>query len=200
MAGEKKHNKNIMLAGVSGAVALAMVAMTYASIPLIFESKDTAQNVGQSGTIIDRNINVAFDANVNSRLNWSFKPVQRKITLKIGESGQVFYRAKNLSDRTITGTAVYNATPMFVGKFFTITDCFCFTSHTLKPGQSVDLPVSFFIDPALDGSWDLKKLKTITLSYTFYEAKKDKAAIIGVADKAMQVAQRQTRDKHRSRR
>ena len=153
--------------------------MAYAAVPLyrIFcqvtgFGGTTQVAEGPASAILERNINVAFDANVNRGLDWKFVPVQAKMTMKIGEQKLAYYRATNTSKRTITGTAVFNVTPPLAGKYFNKVQCFCFTEQTLKPGESVDMPVTFFVDPELVNDKDLKKVTTITLSYTFYEAAK----------------------------
>ncbi len=177
---QASSNNNKRVALLCGSLAVGMVGMAYASVPLY---RIFCQVTGFGGTtqiasgpvsnIINQKINVEFDANVNRDLDWKFKPVQHKITMKIGEEALIFYRAENTSKRTITGTAVFNVTPPLAGKYFNKIECFCFTEQTLKPGQSVDMPVTFFVDPEIVKDQDLKKLKTITLSYTFYEADKD---------------------------
>jgi len=177
-ASVQSSNKRVAL--FCGGLALSMVGLAYASVPLyrIFcqvtgYGGTTQIAEGPSRTILDKKIDVEFDGNVNQGLSWNFKPVQHKITLKIGEEALAFYRAKNTSKRTITGTAVFNVTPPLAGKYFNKIECFCFTEQTLKPGESVDMPVTFFIDPEIVSNKDLEKLKVITLSYTFYEADKD---------------------------
>ncbi|VAW02686.1 Cytochrome oxidase biogenesis protein Cox11-CtaG, copper delivery to Cox1 [hydrothermal vent metagenome] len=171
------RRSNLRVAFVAGSVAIGMVGMAYASVPLyrlfcqITGFGGTTQVAeGPSSAILDRDINVAFDANVNRGLDWNFVPVQRKITLKIGEQKMAYYRATNTSNRTITGTAVFNVTPQLAGKYFNKVACFCFTEQTLKPGESVEMPVSFFVDPEVVNDKNLKQITTITLSYTFYEA------------------------------
>ena len=173
-----KTNKRVAL--LSAGLALGMLGMAYASVPLyrIFcqvtgfgGTTQVAQ--GPASAVLDRKITVAFDANTNSGLPWKFKPVQHKITLKVGEQALAFYRAENTSNQTITGTAVFNVSPPLAGKYFNKVECFCFTEQTLNPGQVVDMPVTFFVDPDIAKDQDLEKLKTITLSYTFYEADKD---------------------------
>lgn len=171
---------NARVAFMCGGLVAGMVGMAYASVPLyrIFcqvtgFGGTTQVAEGPAGTILDQKINVEFDANVNRGLGWNFKPVQHKLTMKIGEEALAFYRAKNTTKHTITGTAVFNVTPPLAGKYFNKIECFCFTEQTLKPGQSVDMPVTFYVDPEIVKDDDLKKLKTITLSYTFYEADKD---------------------------
>ena len=141
-----------------------------------------------SGLVLDKKMNVQFDANVNSALDWRFRPVQHQIRLKIGEEALAFYRAKNLSDKSVTGTAVFNVSPPLAGKYFNKVDCFCFTEQTLKPGQQVDMPVTFYIDPEIVNDKDLKNLKTITLSYTFYEKEKDKTAAVKTLTRASDTA------------
>ena len=96
--------------------------------------------------------------------------------MKLGEQRLAFYQAKNISKETVVGTAVFNVTPMAAGAYFNKVECFCFTEQALEPGQSIEMPVSFFIDPDIEKDEDLAKLKTITLSYTFYPVKKDKKA------------------------
>jgi cytochrome c oxidase assembly protein subunit 11 len=103
-------------------------------------------------------------------MNWEFRPVQRQIEVKVGESSLAFYRAANLTGRPLTGSAVFNVTPPQAGAYFAKIECFCFTEQTLEPGQTVDMPVQFFVDPSIEDDVDLKSLKAITLSYTFYPA------------------------------
>ena len=152
-----------------------MVGLSYAAVPLyqIF-----CQVTGFGGTtqrvesyaerVLDRPMKIQFDANTNSALAWDFAPAQRQVTLKIGEKGLAFYRATNTSDRELTGTATFNVSPTTAGAYFSKVECFCFTEQTLKPGETVDMPVMFFIDPDIEHDEDLNALKTITLSYTFY--------------------------------
>src|SRR5690606_36311885 len=115
-------------------------------------------------------IRVRFDASISSDLHWSFRPVERKITLKIGENRLAFYEAENLSDQKLTGTATFNVTPEIAGSYFSKIDCFCFTEQTLQPHQKVDMPVSFYIDPAILDDPDASRIEEITLSYTFFRA------------------------------
>jgi len=173
-----KSNKRTAL--LSAGMALSMLGLAYASVPLyrifcqITGFGGTTQVAeGPASAILDRKIAIAFDANTNAGLGWKFKPVQHKVVLKIGEQGLAFYQAENTSKRTITGTAVFNVTPPQAGKYFNKVECFCFTEQTLTPGQVVDMPVTFFVDPDIANNTDLAKLKTITLSYTFFEVEKD---------------------------
>jgi cytochrome c oxidase assembly protein subunit 11 len=113
-------------------------------------------------------VKVQFDANVHPGLPWRFEPEQTAVNVAPGAQTRVFYRAKNLSARAITGQAVYNVSPDTVGKYFKKIQCFCFSEQTLQPGQNVDMPVVFFVDPAIEKDPDTKDIHEITLSYTFY--------------------------------
>ena len=113
-------------------------------------------------------VGVRFDANVQRGLPWRFEPEQLQVKVAPGAQTKIFYRAQNLSARTITGQAAYNVSPDQVGKYFKKIQCFCFTEQTLKAGQTVDMPVVFFVDPAIEKDPDTKDIHEITLSYTFY--------------------------------
>lgn len=151
-----------------------MVGMAYAAVPLyamfcqITGYGGTTQRVEQySDKVIDRRVTVRFDANT-AGVPWQFEPEQRSITMKMGETVQVAYRARNLFDRPASGRATFNVTPEQAGAYFNKVECFCFTDTTLMPGETLDMPVVFFVDPAIDDVPELKDLKTITLSYTFF--------------------------------
>ncbi|MEE8505227.1 MAG: cytochrome c oxidase assembly protein, partial [Kiloniellales bacterium] len=107
------------------------------------------------------------------RLPWSFQPVQRQITLRVGESKTAIYRARNLADYPVTGTATFNVTPLKAGKYFSKVQCFCFDEQRLAPGEEVEMAVQFFIDPKIMDDRNLDDVKTITLSYTFFHAPDD---------------------------
>ena len=166
---------NLRVAVMAGCVAVGMVGVAYAAVPLyqIF-----CQVTGFGGTTqradvspdktLDQKITVAFDANVNSSLSWEFSPVQHSQTIRIGEQKLAFYKATNTTSRPLTGTATFNVTPAGAGVYFSKIECFCFTEQTLQPGQSVDMPVSYFVDPDIVDDPDMKSVKTITLSYTFF--------------------------------
>lgn len=121
-------------------------------------------------TISDRVITIRFDANV-SDMPWSFQPEQRAVPVRIGENGLVSYRATNRGSVAMTGMATFNVTPEIAGPYFSKIACFCFTDQRLEPGESVDMPVSFFVDPAILKDRNLDDLKTITLSYSFFRSK-----------------------------
>ena len=170
---QSNANKRVVL--MCTGLAAGMLGLSYAAVPLytIF-----CQVTGFGGTTqraeapmdapINRTMKVRFDANVQSALNWDFEPAQRQVEIKVGKQKLAFYRAQNNSKRQITGTATFNVSPPQAGAYFSKVECFCFTEQTLNPGQSVDMPVSFFIDPDIENDVDLRALKTITLSYTFY--------------------------------
>ncbi len=168
----KKRTTALLLAGcVAG-----MVGLSFAAVPLY---KLFCQATGYGGTpqvaeaapdvVIDRTLTVRFNADVNRELAWRFKPMQRSIEVHLGESHLAFYEAINESDRPILGQAAYNVSPQKAGIYFTKVECFCFTEQYLAPGERAELPVSFFINPALVNDRNMNDLGTITLSYTFFD-------------------------------
>jgi len=180
--------KNRMVAFLSVLFVAAMVGLAYASVPLY---RMFCQVTGFGGTTqraeaapektVDRHMTIRFDANTAPSLPWIFEPVQRTLDVKIGAENFAYYRATNTSDHPITGSAVFNVAPDTAGAYFNKIECFCFTEQTLKPGQSIELPVSFFIDPAIVDDHGMDKLTTITLSYTFYPV--DKANSVSSTEK-----------------
>ncbi|GAA6176667.1 cytochrome c oxidase assembly protein [Sulfitobacter pacificus] len=157
-------------------VVVFMGAMAWASVPFYdwfcrvtgFGGVPGQVEVA-SDDILDQTIKVRFDGTLNDNMGWEFKPVQREMELRIGEVGLAFYEAYNPSNRPIAGQASYNVTPYAAGAFFDKIDCFCFTEQVLAPGERVQMPVSFFVDPEIVQDNDGKYVHTITLSYTFYE-------------------------------
>ena len=129
----------------------------------------TAVASGDSEIILDKTIKIRFDASLERDMPWDFKPVQREMTLRIGETGLAFYEAYNPTDRPVAGSASYNVAPFDAGGFFAKIDCFCFEEQVLQPGERVQMPVTFYVDPAIVEDSDAKYAKSITLSYTFYE-------------------------------
>ena len=119
--------------------------------------------------ILDQTIFVRFDASKERGMPWDFKPVERQMEIRIGETGLAFYEAHNPTDRPIAGTASYNVTPYEAGAFFSKIACFCFEEQILQPGETVLMPVTFYVDPAIVNDRDGQFVKQITLSYTFYE-------------------------------
>lgn len=126
---------------------------------------------GGTGT---RTFTVRLDGSVDRALPWRFRPLSREITLRAGEERLAHYQARNISAQAVTGTATFNVTPQKAGQYFVKVACFCFTKQRLAAGRSVDMPVSFYIDPAILTDPNLKDVRTITLSYTFYRAKDER--------------------------
>ena len=122
-----------------------------------------------SDVVLDKTIKIRFDASLERDMPWEFKPVQREMTLRIGETGLAFYEVYNPTDRPVAGSASYNVAPFDSGSFFAKIDCFCFEEQVLQPGERVQMPVTFYVDPAIVEDRDAKYAKSITLSYTFYE-------------------------------
>ena len=153
-----------------------MGALAWASVPLYdwfcrVTGFGGVPNTAQTGSdvILDKTIKVRFDASLDRDMPWEFKPVERQVEMRIGETGLVFYEAYNPTDRPVAGTASYNVTPYEAGNFFTKIDCFCFEQQVLQPGERVEMPVTFFVDPEIVDDRDAKYTKVITLSYTFYD-------------------------------
>ncbi len=187
----KRVNNNAIFAGCVVFVA-GMVGAAYASVPLyrlfcqVTGYNGTTQRVEQySDKILSKLIQVTFDANISPGLNWDFKAA-KSVNPKIGETVQIEYTATNRSSKATTGTAVFNVTPMEAGAYFNKVECFCFTEQTLQPGQSVNMPVVFFVDPTIATADETKNIKTITLSYTFYpsEPKSQPVAALPEGQKA----------------
>lgn len=169
-----------------------MGAMSYAAVPLyrifcqVTGYNGTTQRVDQvSSVVLDRTMRVTFDANVAPGLQWEFKPVEREVNPKIGETIQVNFTAENCSNETQRGQAVFNVTPGEAGVYFNKVQCFCFTETDLKPGEKLDMPVVFYIDPEIVKAVESKDIHTVTLSYTFYpkEGPKPVASNEGGAEK-----------------
>ena len=156
-------------------VSFGMLGMAYAAVPLyqifcqVTGYAGTTQRADDTtGDVLDKKITIRFDANTSNELDWAFAPKQRAITLRIGEKGQAFYKAKNLGDETSFGTATFNVSPGAAGVYFNKIECFCFTEQELAAGQAVDMPVVFFVDPEIVNDPLMKDATTITLSYTFF--------------------------------
>lgn len=188
MADLDRANRRVFAA--LGGVAVFMVGMAYAAVPLYdlfcrvtgFGGTPQTADIAPDA-VLDRTIKVRFDA-ATMGIDWRFKPAQREVTLRIGEVGLAFYEATNLSDRPITGTASYNVAPYSTGAYFTKIACFCFTEQTLQPGETVQMPVTFFVDPAIVEDREASRVPSITLSYTFYETEESRklAALAPDAD------------------
>lgn len=170
--------KNNRVAFMAAGLVVGMVGLAYASVPLY---RLFCQATGFGGTTqvaeasaatpTSQDISIRFDANVSADMGWNFHPKQNTLTVKIGEPSMAYYIATNASSETVVGTAMFNVTPPEAGIFFNKIECFCFTEQTLKPGESVEMPVQFFVDSALLEDADTKNIREITLSYTFYPVK-----------------------------
>lgn len=181
------RHRTVALALV-GLVAV-MTGLSFAAVPLY---RMFCQVTGYGGTPqraeaapergLDRTIRVRFDANIDRALPWSFTPVERVIEVKIGETALAFFKAANTSNAPVTGTAVFNVVPERAARYFNKIECFCFKEQTLAPGASIEMPVTFFIDPKLVDDEDTRNISEITLSYTFYRAGED--AGLAASDKS----------------
>lgn len=170
-------NRRTVLA-LAGAVAVPslMFGMAWAAVPLY---QLFCQVTGYGGTtqvateaasqVLDRTVTVRFDANTNA-VPWEFEPEKSEVTLRLGENGLAFYRVTNTSDRAVTAVATYNVTPFKAGPYFQKLECFCFQDRTLLPGETMSLPVIFYVDPRLATEDDVDDVREITLSYTFFPA------------------------------
>ncbi len=157
-------------------VAVVMLSLSFAAVPfydwfcrVTGYAGTTAVAAEASETVLDKTITIRFDGSREAGMPWEFKPVVREMELKIGETGLAFYEAYNPTDRVVAGTASYNVTPDQAGGFFTKIDCFCFQQQVLQPGERVQMPVTFYVDPEIVDDREAKYVKHITLSYTFHE-------------------------------
>jgi len=172
----KKLSRNDAVLVSCLSVAFLMVGASYAAVPLYYmfceatgfggtpQRADAAPGAVTNGA----KVTVSFDSNVDPALPWSFQPVQRSVKVTPGEDTLIFYRATNNSDKPVTGHAAFNVAPDAVARYFSKIECFCFQEQRLEPGQSIDMPVSFFVDPALLNDREHKHVMQMTLSYTFY--------------------------------
>lgn len=170
-----KSNRTVALQLI--AIVLGMFMLAYASVPLY---RLFCQVTGFGGTarraaiaaaptrVLDRTITVTFDSNTDQALPWKFTPIEKNVKVKIGENKLVAFRAINESNAPTRGTATYNVTPFAAAKYFNKIQCFCFSEQRLAPNQSANLPVSFFIDPAILDDPEARDVVNITLSYTFF--------------------------------
>ncbi len=169
---DRIRKTGLQLAGVG----VVMAALSFAAVPFYdwfcrttgFGGTPLVAAVA-SDTILDQTIIVRFDGSLDAGMPWEFKPEQRTMTVRLGESGLAFYEAYNPTDRPIAGTASYNVTPASAGGYFTKIECFCFTEQVLQPGERISMPVTFYVDPSILQDDDGKHVKEITLSYTFHE-------------------------------
>ena len=179
MSGNKHVRTLVPLVGV----VAGMAAMAWAAVPLYdlfcrvtgFGGTPLVAEAG-ADRVLDQTVTVRFDAST-ADMPWEFRPEETTRTVRIGETALAFYEATNPTDRAITGTATYNVTPSSVGGYFVKIDCFCFTEQTLAAGETAQMPVTFFVDPAIVDDPEARVVDTITLSYTFFEKPAERAAL-----------------------
>ena len=165
------HTKTLIL---TLSIVFSMAILVVASVPLY---QMFCQATGIGGTtqtadyapdvILDRELTVLFNSDINGDLPWKFRPVQRRVKVKVGEEALIFYKAINESDKPVTGVATFNVTPFKTAYYFNKIECFCFTEQTLQPGEEVDMAVSFYIDPEFVEDENVDEIKEMTLAYTF---------------------------------
>lgn len=169
-------NRQVRTGVMLGGVAAVMVSLSFAAVPFYNWFCRTTGYAGTVGvaekapdTILDETVTVRFDASLERGMPWEFKPLQREMTVRLGETALAFFEAYNPTDRVIGGTASYNVQPDSAGGYFDKIQCFCFSEQILQPGERVTMPVSFFVDPDIVNDKEGKYVHQITLSYTFHE-------------------------------
>jgi cytochrome c oxidase assembly protein subunit 11 len=187
---DKKLRRDVIVAGACGVFVAAMVGAAFAAVPFY---NWFCRTTGFGGTpqiaekapdhVLGRTLAIRFDSNVAAGLPWKFAPEQNEITLHIGEVATVHYKVINEAAREITAQASYNVSPPQVGAYFTKINCFCFTQQTMKPGETREMTVVFYVDPALVKDRDQDDLNTITLSYTFYRLPERAAPVAQASEK-----------------
>jgi cytochrome c oxidase assembly protein subunit 11 len=173
------QHRHRVIAAWCALLVVAMVGAAYAAVPLY---RMFCEATGFDGTprraerapdqVLDKTVTVRFDGNVAPDLPWRFEPVQTTMTVRLGENLMAYYRATNTSDRPVAATAAYNISPEIAASYFNKIDCFCFTEQVLQPGESAELPLNFFIDPAIVRDKDARGVTHVTVSYTFYPVAK----------------------------
>ena len=178
-----KPPRNGRVVVVCVGIVAGMTGLSFAAVPLYdmfcrvtgYGGTTQVAKAAPAGAL-DRTVTIRFDGNVAPGLGWKFAPETTSMSVKVGETKLALYKAKNTSDRPITGTATYNVTPNQTGAYFSKLQCFCFTEQTLQPGEEIEMPVAFFVDPSIAENGDLDDIDEITLSYTFFPAKGQKSA------------------------
>lgn len=176
-----KNNELIRKNARTGLMVLGgvfiMIGVSFAAVPLYdlfcrvtgFDGTPLV-SAALPDTIIDRDVTIRFNADTGRNMPWDFRPEMKEVTVKLGQKGLTNFYAHNRMNKPVSGTAVYNVTPPKAGKYFHKMQCFCFGLQTLEAGQSVDMPVVFYVDPSMNADQNMNDVKEITLSYTFYEA------------------------------
>jgi cytochrome c oxidase assembly protein subunit 11 len=189
-ASRRTLTRDAVVASICGLVVVLMVGASYAAVPFYnwfcrttgFNGTTQVATQAPSGAPLARKIAVRFDANIAPGLPWKFEPEQNEIEVKLGEVVTVFYTVTNQAARTTSGQAAYNVTPLTVGAYFQKINCFCFTEQTMAPGEKREMPVVFYVDPALVADHENDGLKTITLSYTFYPVREPAARPLAASE------------------
>lgn len=174
---------------ICAGVVMGMTGLAFAAVPL-YDLFCKATGFGgtpmvgtaATGTILDRTMSVSFDANVAPSLGWRFQPESREVSFRVGQTQTVFYKITNMTSRASTGIATFNVTPTQAAAYFVKIQCFCFTEHTLQPGESMEAPVVFYIDPEIAKNRDLNGVKSLTLSYTYFPSKNGQPVAEGKGD------------------
>jgi cytochrome c oxidase assembly protein subunit 11 len=171
------EKRNLRVGVLAGGLAIAMVGAAYAAVPLYYAfCRATGFNgttqVAKQGAAFkgERTLTVRFDANVAPGLDWTFEPETPSIELRSGVTATVFFKVHNRADHEVASTAVYNVSPEITGQYFDKISCFCFNEQHLGSHETAELPVVFFLDPALDKDKDMDRVSEVTLSYTLYAA------------------------------
>ena len=186
----KNSNRKTVIGAIS--IVVLMGTLSFAAVPFydwfcrVTGFGGTTQLAqSDNSEILDKTIIIKFDANTERGMPWDFKPVEYELELKIGETGLAFYQAYNPTSEPVAGTASFNVFPYSAGSYFTKIACFCFEEQVLQPGEKIDMPVSFYIDPDIVKDKEAKFAKSITLSYTFHrtELPQDQASLFQLSDK-----------------
>ncbi len=171
----KKQNKKVLI--TISFIVIVMLSLSYAAVPLydifcrVTGFGGTTQIASSApGSLGNPDINIRFESSTTSSLNWEFFSKSKVVNIPIGQEKTIFYFAKNNGSEPVVGTATFNVTPAKVGQYFMKIDCFCFVEQLLKPGESMDMPVTFFIDPDIYKDENVKEVNEITLSYTFMKS------------------------------
>ncbi|MCW2412788.1 MULTISPECIES: cytochrome c oxidase assembly protein [unclassified Sphingobium] len=183
IAGKRVSNRKTAL--LAALVAVAMLGLGFAAVPLYrlfcqvtgFGGTTQRVDAAEAAKAVSlqtqgRQLSIRFDSNIRGGIPWEFYPEKRRVTVGVGGKSMAIFIAKNTSNKPVTGRAVFNVTPEYVGKYFSKVQCFCFTEQTLQPGQQVRMPVLFYVDKAFLDDSDGKDVQEITLSYTFYPVEK----------------------------
>jgi cytochrome c oxidase assembly protein subunit 11 len=173
-----REKSNRRIAGGLAAFVVCMIGLSFAAVPLYRAfcaatgyAGTTQRAASGPGKIYPQTVVVRFDANVAPGLSWRFEPMQPETEVHVGETKLAFFRAINKTDEAVTGSAVFHVSPEYMGKYFTKIQCFCFEEQTLGPGEAVEMPVSFFLDPAMLDDGSARAVRDMTLSYTFFRVK-----------------------------